>query len=47
MLFLDSSKTTDLPDGDVKLAWNTLTNIYQPNYKSELQALQQQLNLMS
>jgi gag-polypeptide of LTR copia-type len=41
---VDSRKTGDLPDGDSKLAWTTLTNIYQPNNKSELQALKQQFN---
>jgi gag-polypeptide of LTR copia-type len=40
----DSIKTTDLPDRDAKLAWTTLTNIHQPNNKSELQALRQQFN---
>jgi hypothetical protein len=40
---VDSSKTTNLPDGEAKLAWTTLTNIYQPNNKSELQALRQQI----
>jgi hypothetical protein len=41
---VDSSKAADLPDGGAKLAWTTLTNIYQPNNKSELQALRQQFN---
>jgi gag-polypeptide of LTR copia-type len=41
---VDSSKATDFPDGDAKLAWSTLTNIYQPNNESELQALRQQFN---
>jgi gag-polypeptide of LTR copia-type len=41
---VDSSKTADLPDGDAKLAWTTLNNIYQPSNKSELQALRQQFN---
>jgi hypothetical protein len=41
---MDSSKTSDLPDGDAKLAWATLNVIYQPNNQSELQALRQQFN---
>jgi hypothetical protein len=41
---VDSSKTDDLPDGDAKLAWKTLTTLFQPNKKSELQALRQQFN---
>jgi hypothetical protein len=41
---VDSSKTGDLPDGDSKLAWYSLIIIYQPNNKSELQALRQQFN---
>jgi hypothetical protein len=38
---VDSSKTKELPDGDAKLAWTIITNIFQPNNKSELQALRQ------
>jgi gag-polypeptide of LTR copia-type len=39
-----SGKTTDMPDGDAKLAWTALTHIFQPNNKSELQAFRQQFN---
>jgi hypothetical protein len=35
---VDSSKTIDLPDGDAKLAWKRLPNIFQPNNLSNLQA---------
>ena len=41
---VDSSKTVDLPDGDAKMAWENLVNLYQPNNKTELQALRQQFN---
>ena len=41
---VDSSKTVDLPDEDAKMAWENLVNLYQPNNKTELQALRQQFN---